>query len=258
MQTIPAAVLDDLAPQGVLRAAINYGNPVLAQAGAGGKPQGASVELAAALAQELGVALELVPYDAAGKVFADLDSGAWNLAFMAIEPVRAAQIAFSEPYVIIEGTYLVANDAPYFEVAQLDRPEVRIAVGQGAAYDLFYRARCSRRSWCGRQPPPRRSRCFSNGAGGGGRRAPAAVGRRGRPSRLPGAGGAFHRHPPGDGGAAAKNAGRRLRERFYRALQSQRVGEGGLAAQRPGRGDGGAAGRLGVISPAPPRTVPPG
>lgn len=137
MQTIPAAVLDDLAPQGVLRAAINYGNPVLAQAGAGGKPQGASVELAAALAQELGVALELVTYDAAGKVFADLDSGAWNLAFMAIEPVRAAQIAFSEPYVIIEGTYLVANDAPYFEVAQLDRPEVRIAVGQGAAYDLF-------------------------------------------------------------------------------------------------------------------------
>ncbi|WP_241166333.1 transporter substrate-binding domain-containing protein, partial [Serratia marcescens] len=137
MQTIPAAVLDDLAPQGVLHAAINYGNPVLAQAGAGGKPQGASVELAAALAQELGVALELVTYDAAGKVFADLDSGAWNLAFMAIEPVRAAQIAFSEPYVIIEGTYLVANDAPYFEVAQLDRPEVRIAVGQGAAYDLF-------------------------------------------------------------------------------------------------------------------------
>ncbi|NDJ29396.1 transporter substrate-binding domain-containing protein, partial [Serratia marcescens] len=137
MQTIPAAVLDDLAPQGVLRAAINYGNPVLAQAGAGGKPQGASVELAAALAQELGVTLELVTYDAAGKVFADLDSGAWNLAFMAIEPVRAAQIAFSEPYVIIEGTYLVANDAPYFEVAQLDRPEVRIAVGQGAAYDLF-------------------------------------------------------------------------------------------------------------------------
>ncbi len=104
------------------------------------------MELAAALARELGVALELVNYDAAGKVFADLDSGAWNLAFMAIEPVRAAQIAFSEPYVIIEGTYLVANDAPYSEVAQLDRPEVRIAVGQGAAYDLFYRALCSRRN----------------------------------------------------------------------------------------------------------------
>lgn len=81
MQTISAAVLDDLAPQGVLRAAINLGNPVLAQAGPGGKPQGASVELAAALARELDVALELVTYDAAGKVFADLDSGArtWRL-----------------------------------------------------------------------------------------------------------------------------------------------------------------------------------
>ena len=104
MQTISAAVLDDLAPQGVLRAAINLGNPVLAQAGPGGKPQGASVELAAALARELDVALELVTYDAAGKVFADT-TAAPEPAFMAIEPVRAAQIAFSEPYVIIEGTY---------------------------------------------------------------------------------------------------------------------------------------------------------
>ncbi|MGQ6302030.1 transporter substrate-binding domain-containing protein [Serratia sp. IR-2025] len=255
MQTIPAAVLDDLAPQGVLRAAINYGNPVLAQAGAGGKPQGASVELAAALAQELGVALELVTYDAAGKVFADLDSGAWNLAFMAIEPVRAAQIAFSEPYVIIEGTYLVANDAPYFEVAQLDRPEVRIAVGQGAAYDLFL-SRTLQQAQLVRAATSAEAIAlfFERGLEAGGVGAPPP----GRPSRQPGAGGAFHRHPPGDGGAAAKNAGRRLRERFYRALQSQRVGEGCLAAQRPGRGDGGAAGRLGVISPAPPRTVPPG
>ncbi|MGQ6217504.1 transporter substrate-binding domain-containing protein [Serratia sp. IR-2025] len=263
MQTIPAAVLDDLAPQGVLRAAINYGNPVLAQAGAGGKPQGASVELAAALAQELGVALELVTYDAAGKVFADLDSGAWNLAFMAIEPVRAAQIAFSEPYVIIEGTYLVANDAPYFEVAQLDRPEVRIAVGQGAAYDLFLsrtlqQAQLVRAATSAEAIALFFERGLEAGGGGGGGGPPGGGPPRGRPSRLPGAGGAFHRHPPGDGGAAAKNAGRRLRERFYRALQSQRAGEGGLAAQRPGRGDGGTAGRLGVISPAPPRTVPPG
>ena len=204
MQTIPAAVLDDLAPQGVLRAAINYGNPVLAQAGAGGKPQGASVELAAALAQELGVALELVTYDAAGKVFADLDSGAWNLAFMAIEPVRAAQIAFSEPYVIIEGTYLVANDAPYFEVAQLDRPEVRIAVGQGRRTICFIAHAAAGTAGAGGNLRRGDRAVFRTGAGGGGRRAPAAVGRRGRPSRLPGAGGAFHRHPPGDGGAAAK------------------------------------------------------
>lgn len=136
MHSIPAAVLDDLAPQGILRAAINLGNPVLAQWGPDGEPQGVSVTLAGALARELGVALELVTYDAAGKVFAALETGDWNIAFMAIEPVRAAQIAFSAPYAIIEGTYLVAQASPWQQVAELDRPEVRIAVGQGAAYDL--------------------------------------------------------------------------------------------------------------------------
>ncbi len=137
MAPIDKAVLADLAPQGVLRTAINFGNPVLAQRGADGQPQGVSVALAKALAEELGVALEMNTFDAAGKVFAALEEGAWNLAFLAIEPVREAQIAFSEPYVIIEGTYLVAADAPFQQVDELDRDGVRIAVGQGAAYDLF-------------------------------------------------------------------------------------------------------------------------
>lgn len=258
MQTISAAVLDDLAPQGVLRAAINLGNPVLAQAGPGGKPQGASVELAAALARELDVALELVTYDAAGKVFADLDSGAWNLAFMAIEPVRAAQIAFSEPYVIIEGTYLVANDAPYFEVAQLDRPEVRIAVGQGAAYDLFL-SRTLQQAQLVRAATSAEAIAlfFERGLeAAAGVRQPLLAAAAAIPATecWMGISPPFARRWRCRG----KNAGRRLRERVYRTLQGQRAGEGGLAAQRPGRGDGGAAGRLGVISRAPPHTGLPG
>ncbi|MCX7081471.1 MAG: transporter substrate-binding domain-containing protein [Pseudomonas sp.] len=137
MSAISPAVLAELAPGGVLRAAINFGNPVLAQKGQDGAPQGVSVALANALAQELGVPLEMRTFDAAGKVFAALEEGAWNIAFLAIEPVREEQIAFSEPYVIIEGTYLVAADAPYREVADLDQPGLRLAVGKGAAYDLF-------------------------------------------------------------------------------------------------------------------------
>jgi polar amino acid transport system substrate-binding protein len=137
MSPVDAAVLADLAPQGVLRAAINYGNPVLAQLGADGAPQGVSVALAQALAEELGVALAMTTFDAAGKVFAALAEGIWTLAFLAIEPVREQQIAFSEPYVIIEGTYLVAADSPYQNVEDLDRPGLRLAVGKGAAYDLF-------------------------------------------------------------------------------------------------------------------------
>lgn len=137
MSFVDQAVLDDLAPGGVLRAAINFGNPVLAQQGPDGSPQGVSVELAKALAQELNVRLEMVTFDAAGKVFAALEEGVWNVAFLAIEPVREEQIAFSEPYVIIEGTYLVAADSTYQLVQDLDQSGLRIAVGKGAAYDLF-------------------------------------------------------------------------------------------------------------------------
>jgi len=133
----PAAVLAELAPEGSLRAAINYGNPVLAQRGADGQPAGVSVALARALAERLGVPLQLVTYDAAGKVFAALEQAAWDLAFLAIEPVRAAQLDFSEPYVIIEGTYLLREADPARHVAELDRAGRRIAVGQGAAYDLY-------------------------------------------------------------------------------------------------------------------------
>lgn len=137
MHSISPAVLDQLAPGGVLRAAINFGNPVLAQQGPEGAPQGVSVALAKALAEELGVRLEMITFDAAGKVFAALEEGRWNLAFLAIEPVRAEQIAFSEPYVIIEGTYLVEQASAYRDVADLDQPGLRLAVGKGAAYDLF-------------------------------------------------------------------------------------------------------------------------
>ncbi|MCF5052548.1 transporter substrate-binding domain-containing protein [Pseudomonas syringae] len=137
MTTVLPAVLADLAPDGVLRAAINLGNPVLAQLAPDGSPQGVSVALAKALAEELGVPLQMRTYDAAGKVFAALEEGVWSVAFLAIEPVREAQLAFSEPYVIIEGTYLVEQDSPYQTVADLDQAGVKLAVGKGAAYDLF-------------------------------------------------------------------------------------------------------------------------
>lgn len=137
MTSITSAVMNDLAPEGVLRVAINLGNPVLAQRGEDGTLKGVSVALAQGLADELGARLELIPFDAAGKVFTALEANVWSIAFLAIEPVREEQIAFSAPYVIIEGTYLVPVDAPFEKVQELDIQGVRIAVGKGAAYDLF-------------------------------------------------------------------------------------------------------------------------
>jgi polar amino acid transport system substrate-binding protein len=39
-------------------------------------------------------------FDAAGKVFAALEEGAWNLAFLAIEPVREAFTAIHHPVLV--------------------------------------------------------------------------------------------------------------------------------------------------------------
>jgi polar amino acid transport system substrate-binding protein len=109
------AALKDLAPTGNLRAAINLGNSVLAQTDAAtGQPKGITPDLARELGKRLGVPVELITYNAAGKV-----------------------IEFSAPYVIIEGTYMVPKDSSLKAIADVDRPGVRIAVGLKSAYDLY-------------------------------------------------------------------------------------------------------------------------
>jgi polar amino acid transport system substrate-binding protein len=136
--TAQADALSELAPTGKLRAAINLGNGVLAQKDeATGLPKGITPDLARELGKRLGVPVELVPYNAAGKVFDAVNKNEWDVAFVAIEPVRAAEIEFTAPYVIIEGAYMVPKDSPLKAVTEVDRPGVRIAVGVGSAYDLY-------------------------------------------------------------------------------------------------------------------------
>lgn len=131
-------VINDLAPTGVLRVAINYGNPVLAQRHPQKpEPLGVSADLARELAKQLGLEIRFISFDAAGKVFEAVSDGLWDLAFMAIDPRRAEAIEFTKPYVLIEGTYMVHHGAPWQSVKEMDKEEVKIAVGKGAAYDLF-------------------------------------------------------------------------------------------------------------------------
>jgi polar amino acid transport system substrate-binding protein len=138
VSTVPPDVVKNLAPTGKLRAAINLGNPVLAQKDpAGGEPKGVTADLARELAKRAGVPLEFVTFDAAGKVFDALKTGAWDIAFLAIEPVRAAEIDFTAPYVIIEGVYMVPVGSALKTVADVDREGVRVAVNKASAYDLF-------------------------------------------------------------------------------------------------------------------------
>jgi polar amino acid transport system substrate-binding protein len=136
--TVPEAVVKAFTPTGKLRACINLGNPILARKEAApALASGVSVDLATALAAELGVALELVIVDAAAKSVDAVKSGQADIGFFAVDPLRSDGIRFSAPYVLIEGAYLVKQASPLTANEQVDRAGTRIMVGRGSAYDLF-------------------------------------------------------------------------------------------------------------------------
>jgi polar amino acid transport system substrate-binding protein len=135
---ISPSVRSDLAPTGKMRVGINYGNPVLAARDpAGGELRGVAVDLARELGRRVDLPVELVGYDAAGKMVEGLKTGAWDIAFLAVDPGRETEISFTPPYIEIEGTYLVPSGSPLQTIADVDRKGVRIALAAGAAYDLF-------------------------------------------------------------------------------------------------------------------------
>ena len=132
------SILAALAPTGTLRATINVGNPILAGLDAAtGAPRGVSVDIAHELARRIGTPLECMVVDAAKKSVETVASGRADVGFFAVDPVRGAEIAFTEPYVLIEGCYLVRQDSPIRSNSQVDVPNTRVAAGAGSAYDLF-------------------------------------------------------------------------------------------------------------------------
>lgn len=124
-------------PTGTLRASINLGNPILAGKGDGGQPMGVSIDLARALAQSLGVPVELVVFDTAAKSVDAVTEQRADIGFFAIDPARGERIHFTAPYLLIEGSSLVPQASPIRANEEVDRPGIRVAVGKGSAYDLF-------------------------------------------------------------------------------------------------------------------------
>jgi polar amino acid transport system substrate-binding protein len=121
-----------------VRASINLGNPILANKDpVTGEPVGVSVDLARAFAKKLNVELELVVFDAAGKSVQAVSDEQADFGFFAIDPLRGEKIAFTAPYVLIEGYYLVRDDSPIRTNDAVDRSDNRVVVGKGSAYDLF-------------------------------------------------------------------------------------------------------------------------
>ena len=131
-----AGIASDLAPGGVLRAAVNLGNPVLAQ-GTAAAPRGVTIDIGREIAARLGIGVEFVCFDAARDSFGALMTEEADICFLGIEPARADEVAFTAPYVLIEGVYAVPDGSSLATVADVDSAGVRIGVKQGSAYDLF-------------------------------------------------------------------------------------------------------------------------
>lgn len=135
---ISESIKSELAPSSKLRVGINYGNPVLATRDpASGALRGVAVDLALELGRRIGLPVELVGFESAGKMFDALKTAAWDAAFLAIDPGRADQISFTAPYVEIEGTYLVPAGSSFTVIDDVDRAGVRVGVSAKSAYDLF-------------------------------------------------------------------------------------------------------------------------
>ena len=132
------AVRAELAPSGTLICALNHGNVVLVRRGPTDEtPTGVSVDLARSLAASLNVPLGFRHYDKAGDVSRSADMGEWGVCFLAIDPQRAEHIAYSDPYVQIEGAFLLGHDSRVQTLQDVDRLQLRIGAVRGSAYELF-------------------------------------------------------------------------------------------------------------------------
>jgi polar amino acid transport system substrate-binding protein len=138
MSNVPAAVIAQLAPTGVLRAGINMSNFLLVVGKTpSGDPTGPSPSMAAAIAEALGVPLQLVPYASPSALAADAGTGKWDIGNIGAEPQRAAVMDFTAAYAEIEATYLVPPGSTIQSIDEVDRPGNRISVSKGSAYGLW-------------------------------------------------------------------------------------------------------------------------
>lgn len=127
-----------IVPTGALRASINVGNPILAnREPVNGEAGGVSVDLAREFARRLGVELELIVFERAADSVDAVRAERADIGFFAVDPARSQGLLFTAPYVLIEGSYLVAHSSTLLDNAAIDTDGRRISVGEGSAYDLF-------------------------------------------------------------------------------------------------------------------------
>jgi len=131
-------IIEQLAPKGYLRAAINLSNFLLVTGTDDqGNPEGVSPDLAKALANELNIEYKLIPFKRPGELADAVIDDVWDIGNIANESERAKSITFSHPYTLIESTFLVRESSTINSLKDVDKKDVRIAVAERSAYDLW-------------------------------------------------------------------------------------------------------------------------
>src|SRR6476619_4347488 len=128
----------DLAPTGKLRAAINYGNFILATKDrATGESRGVAIDLAHEIARGLGAPVEIVAYDSVAVMGDAAPTGAWDIAFLGSDPAREKIMSFTAAYLELDATYLVPGASTLRNASEVDRTGVRVAAPARANYELY-------------------------------------------------------------------------------------------------------------------------
>ena len=130
------AALAELAPKGPVRVAIAISpapSALYAVKDASGNFKGVTVDLGNALAAKLGRPVQFVPYLASGEITANANKDAWDVTFMPYDATRAKSVDFGSAYHLLQSTYLVTAKSGIKTMAEVDRPNVRIAGVEGTA-----------------------------------------------------------------------------------------------------------------------------
>jgi polar amino acid transport system substrate-binding protein len=136
LSSISSVVREQLAPHGVLAAAVYLGNFLLVTGRtASGELTGIAPDICRAIAKRLDVSLDLTGYETQDEVVDAAASGRRGIVLVGSDPARAQKVTFTPAYAELEATYLVPMDSPIQDITQVDQPGVRIASFYKSAYD---------------------------------------------------------------------------------------------------------------------------
>jgi polar amino acid transport system substrate-binding protein len=121
-----------------LRAAYLRTNPAqVVQDPATRELRGVAIDLARELARRRGIAATLLALDSPQAVIEAVRDQKADIGFVAYNPERAGPVEFSQVYLLVQQTFLVADKSAIRSVADLDRPGRKVGATKGDSINLY-------------------------------------------------------------------------------------------------------------------------